>query len=396
MTLKDIHCCIIVPTYNNSKTIRNVIAEVLRYSDGQDVIIVNDGSTDETERILAEFASRIIILNNARNSGKGYSLRKGFREAIRLGYANAISIDSDGQHLPSDIPLFTEAASQHPGALIMGSRDMEQEGVPGKSSFGNKFSNFWYKVETGLTLPDTQTGYRLYPLEPLREIRLFTTRFETEIEVIVKMAWQNVPVVPIHIHVIYDKKERVTHFRPFIDFTRISILNTWFVILTLLYYLPKRIFIRVKKKGLWNIIRHEAVKPEESNLSKARSVGFGFFMGIFPVWGFQLLIGIPLAVYFKMNKVLFLAAAHISIPPVIPFIIFGSYKFGGLFYKNGTQLNSFRNLTPESVHVNFLQYFIGGALLAVVAGILGFLITYLLLSVTRKKEKTVDFTGFNK
>jgi hypothetical protein len=158
----------------------------------------------------------------------------------------------------------------------MGSRNMQQEGVPGKSSFGNKFSNFWFKFETGLTLPDTQTGFRLYPLGPLKNIRLFTSKFETEIEVIVKLAWRNVPVIPINIRVIYDMNERVTHFRPFRDFTRISILNTWLVILTLLYYLPKRLLTAINRKGLWKIIKEEAVKPDESNLSKANRSVSGF------------------------------------------------------------------------------------------------------------------------
>lgn len=386
MALSDIQCCIIIPTYNNRNTLKRVIDGVLQYANAKEIIVVNDGSTDDTPSILAGYKDKIRILHNARNSGKGFSLRKGFAEAIRLGFRNAITIDSDGQHLPSDIPLFIDAALSMPGALLMGSRNMEQEGVPGKSSFGNKFSNFWFKFETGLTLPDTQTGFRLYPLEPLKKISLFTTKFETEIEVIVKMAWKDVPVVPINIQVIYDKSERVTHFRPFRDFTRISILNTWLVTLTLLYYLPKRLFRYIQEKGLWKIIRDEAVKPDESNFSKAKSIGFGFFMGIVPIWGFQLLAGIPLSVYFRMNKVLFLTAANISIPPMIPFIIFASYRFGGLFYRNGVQLTSAENLTFKSIHVNFVQYFLGGTLLALVAGATGFVISFLLLSILRPRH----------
>lgn len=386
MALSDIQCCIIIPTYNNRNTLKRVIDGVLQYANAKEIIVVNDGSTDDTPSILAGYKDKIRILHNARNSGKGFSLRKGFAEAIRLGFRNAITIDSDGQHLPSDIPLFIDAALSMPGALLMGSRNMEQEGVPGKSSFGNKFSNFWFKFETGLTLPDTQTGFRLYPLEPLKKISLFTTKFETEIEVIVKMAWKDVPVVPINIQVIYDKSERVTHFRPFRDFTRISILNTWLVTLTLLYYLPKRLFRYIQEKGLWKIIRDEAVKPDESNFSKAKSIGFGFFMGIVPIWGFQLLVGIPLSVYFRMNKVLFLTAANISIPPMIPFIIFASYRFGGLFYRNGVQLTSAENLTFKSIHVNFVQYFLGGTLLALVAGATGFVISFLLLSILRPRH----------
>ena len=383
MTLKDIHCCVLIPTFNNQKTLRRVIDGVLAYS-REDIIVINDGSTDDTASILATYGEKIRVLTNEMNKGKGFSLRRGFEEAIRLGYKNAISIDSDGQHLPSDIPLFVEAALDNPDALLMGSRNMMQEGVPGKSSFGNKFSNFWFKFETGLTLPDTQTGFRLYPLDPIRNIRLFTSKFETEIEVIVKLAWRDVKIIPINIQVIYDSNERVTHFRPFRDFTRISILNTYFVILTLLYYLPRRLFFYIKKKGLWQIIKEEALKKNESNFSKAKSIGFGIFMGIVPIWGFQLLVGIPLSVYFRMNKVLFLAAANISLPPLIPFIIFGSYKFGGLFYKNGVQLDSFEDLTLESIHVNFVQYFLGGTLLAIFSGLSAFGISWMALKISRK------------
>ncbi|WP_353718611.1 DUF2062 domain-containing protein [Dyadobacter sp. 676] len=386
MTLSEIRCCVIIPTYNNRNTLRRVIDGVLQHATGQEVIVVNDGSTDDTARILGGYGSKIRVLDNTVNKGKGFSLRKAFAEAVRLGFENAITIDSDGQHLPSDIPLFIEAARQNPGALLMGSRNMKQEGVPGKSSFGNKFSNFWFKLETGLTLPDTQTGFRLYPLGPLKRMSLFTTKFETEIEVIVKMAWKDVPIIPIDIQVIYDKDERVTHFRPFRDFTRISILNTWLVTLTLVYYLPRRLFRYIRKKGLWKIIREEAVKPGESNLSKARSVGFGFFMGIVPIWGFQLMVGIPLSILFRMNKVLFLTAAHISIPPAIPFIIYASYKFGGLFYRNGAQITSWENLTLKSIHVNLVQYLIGGTLLAAAAGAVGFVASFVLLSLLRPKR----------
>lgn len=385
MTLKDIHCCILIPTYNNQKTLRRVIDGVLAYS-SEDIIVINDGSTDDTALILESYRGSIHILTNEKNSGKGFSLRRGFKEATALGYKNAISIDSDGQHLPSDIPLFIETALRNPGALLMGSRNMDQEGVPGKSSFGNKFSNFWFKFETGLTLPDTQTGFRLYPLDAIRKIRLFTSKFETEIEVIVKLAWRDVKIIPINIQVIYDSNERVTHFRPFRDFTRISILNTYFVILTLLFYLPRRLFYYVKKKGLWQIIKEEGLKKNESNTSKAKSIGFGIFMGIVPIWGFQLLIGIPLSIYFRMNKVLFLTAANISLPPCIPLIIFGSYKFGGLFYRNGVELTSFQDLTLESIHVNFVQYFIGGTLLALFSGLAAFTISWLVLMTVRKNS----------
>lgn len=153
MTLKDIHCCILIPTFNNQKTLRRVIDGVLVYSGGEDVIVINDGSTDETVSILSEYGSRIQVIHNDRNRGKGYSLRRGFKEALSLGYKNAISIDSDGQHLPSDIPLFIEKAYQNPGALIMGSRNMEQEGVPEKVLLDINFRTFGLRLKRGWFYP---------------------------------------------------------------------------------------------------------------------------------------------------------------------------------------------------------------------------------------------------
>lgn len=390
-TLADIKGCVIIPTYNNSKTLQRVLNGVLEHSHGHDVIVVNDGSTDDTQAILHSYGDRIILLEHFPNRGKGYTLRRGFKEAIERGFKYAITIDSDGQHFPDDIPVFIQGAIDHPGALLMGARDMSQPGVPQKSSFGNKFSNFWYKFETGIDLPDTQTGYRLYPLEPLSKISLFTTKFETEIEVIVKLAWRQVDVLPVKVKVLYDMDERVTHFRPLQDFTRISILNTYLVTLTLLWHLPKRVIRIILKRGLFGVtldlfrlIKEEAVKPEEKNFTKAISVGFGFFMGIVPLWGLQLLIGIPLSILFRMNKVLFVAAANISIPPMIPFIIFTSYFIGGYFVENKVTFNSVEDITLAAIHLNVVQYAAGAVVFAIAAGIASFLLTYAFLATFRK------------
>lgn len=388
-TLADIQACVVMATYNNSKTLQRVLNGVLEHSQGRDVIVVNDGSTDDTSAILHDYGDKIILVEHFPNRGKGYALRQGFKEAIERGFKHAITIDSDGQHFPDDIPVFIQGAIDHPGALLMGARDMDQPGIPQKSSFGNKFSNFWYKFETGIDLPDTQTGYRLYPLEPLSKIRLFTTKFETEIEVIVKLAWRQVDVLPVKVKVLYDMDERVTHFRPWQDFTRISILNTYLVILTLLWHLPKRVIRIILKRGLFNIIRQEAVKPEEKNFTKAISVGFGFFMGIVPLWGLQLLIGIPLSIMFRMNKVLFVAAANISIPPMIPFIIFASYFVGGYFVENKVTFNSVEDITLAAIHLNVVQYATGAVVFAIAAGLVSFLLTYAFLATFRKDPSSI-------
>ena len=232
--LAEINACIIVATYNNAGTLENILNRIISVDPAARIIVINDGSTDETDQILKNFEDTVWTIKNEVNRGKGFSLARGFREAIENGFDNVLTIDSDGQHYPEDIPSMIEKAQKHPGAMIMGSRNMNQEGVPGKSSFGNRFSNFWFKIETWISLPDTQTGFRLYPLAPLKKMRFYTKKFEFEIEVIVRLAWKGVPFESVPISVRYDDENRVSHFRPARDFFRISVLNSVLVLLQIL------------------------------------------------------------------------------------------------------------------------------------------------------------------
>lgn len=361
-----------------------VVSGVLQYSDN--VIVVSDGSTDDTLEILKQFDGQITLVAYTPNKGKGRALRTGFGKAIEMGFEHAITIDSDGQHYPDDILVMAEAMVQHPHALIMGSRNMAQEGVPGKSSFGNKFSNFWFKLETGIELPDTQTGFRVYPLTHVKHIKLFTTKFELEIEVIVKLAWRYVDVTPVPIKVKYDPDERVTHFRPFRDFTRISILNTYLVILTLLYYLPHRLIRKYMKKGIINSIRDEVFNPNESDLRKAASVGFGVFMGIFPAWGFQMLIAFVFAMLFRLNKVLVIASSNISITPMIPPLLFVSYLVGGYFVDDKIEFQSVSQMNLAMIHEHMMQYLVGAIVFAAAAGALAFLVVMVIAKLFRIRK----------
>jgi glycosyltransferase involved in cell wall biosynthesis len=238
--------CVLIPTYNNEQTLQNVLSDVLAYTD--QVIVVNDGSTDSTTHILGKFP-RVTLVAYTVNQGKGFALRQGFKRAVDEGYEYAISIDSDGQHFAKDLPKFLAKLDEHPSAIIMGARNMEQSSVPGKSSFGHKFSNFWFWVETGVKLPDTQSGYRLYPVRLLEQITFVTKKFEFEIEVLVRASWNGIELTHVPVSVFYaEKGKRVSHFRPFMDFTRISILNTVLVTIALLYIKPRDLLRSLKKK----------------------------------------------------------------------------------------------------------------------------------------------------
>ncbi len=388
---ETLHCCVIIPTYNNEKTLQRVVDGVLAQT--QHVIIVNDGATDGTTTLLGTY-QEVEIITFPQNKGKGMALRAGFKKAIALGYQYAITIDSDGQHFPSDLPLFLkELKQQDPKQplVLIGSRKMDDPSVPGKSSFGNKFSNFWYYIETGIKLTDTQSGFRLYPLDVIKKMSLFTRKFELEIEVIVKLAWRNVTVRNIPIQVLYDPDERVSHFRPFQDFTRISILNTWLVILTLLWYLPKRLLFTLKKKGFKTVWREEILKSDDPPLKKSAAIMLGVFIGIAPLWGLQTVLVLSLATLFKLNKAVAFLCSNISIPPVIPFIVYISYQLGALIM--GREMDMALDIeairSGGDMFKGVTQYLIGSLFLALLVTLVLGVSSYLYFSFrnTQKQDQ---------
>lgn len=368
--------CVLIPTYNNEKTLRRVIDGVLDYTES--IILINDGSTDSTLQILGHYP-QITTISLPENKGKGNGLKIGFIKAKELGFDYAITIDSDGQHYPDDIPVFVEALqNEEHDVLLIGNRNMSQDGIPKKSSFGNRFSNFWFWFETGIKLEDTQSGYRLYPLHKIPK-KYFTPKFEFEIEIIVRTAWRHVPVKNVPIKVLYDPAERVSHFRPFKDFTRISILNTILVTITLLYIIPRNFINNFKKKSFKRFLKEDVLESDGSNRTKAFSIALGVFIGFSPLWGFHTLLTISLAVLFKLNKVLAFVASNVSLPPFIPFIIAASLFLGSPFVHGDSNILS-SELNFELIKNNLLQYVIGSTILATTMSMILGIGTFLFLN----------------
>ncbi len=378
--------CVLLPTYNNEQTLRQVIESILRYTDH--IIIVNDGATDTTREILCDY-QQLTIVHFEQNQGKGKALREGFKKAYSLGYRQAIAIDSDGQHLASDLPKFLVEIEKTPDALLLGARNMESENVPGKSSFGNKFSNFWYLVNTGIELPDTQSGYRAYPVHLLHDINWKTDRFEFEIEVLVRAAWKGIEVRHVVIEVYYPPAdERVSHFRTVRDFARISVLNTIFVVIALVSFWPRKIVKEAKEMGPREVMRKYFYDPNESTQSIVLSVMLGVFFGITPFWGYQILLILVFAHLFKLNKAIAFVAGNISIPPMIPFILFGSYILGGICIGNHAPESFDQEVTFELVGQNLWQYVVGAFVLATLASLAFGLLSYVLLLFLRRKKES--------
>ncbi|WP_346691490.1 DUF2062 domain-containing protein [Alistipes sp. Marseille-P5061] len=358
-------CAVVIPTYNNDRTLGGVIAGVRRYC--ADIFVVNDGSTDRTAEVLAS-TEGIRTIAYARNRGKGYALRRGLRAAREAGFRYALTIDSDGQHYPDDIARFIERIERRPDTLLIGARNLTADNMPARNTFANRFSNFWYLVETGRRLEDTQSGFRLYPLRQLGRLRSLCSRYEFEVEVIVRAAWRGVEVENIPVKVYYAPDgERVSHFRPLRDFTRISLLNSVLVLEALLFYYPWRFFRALTRENIRRFIRRNITRSPESNARLAAAMGWGVLCGILPIWGYQMIFAGVSAHFMRLNKLVAIVFSNISIPPMIPFILYGSYWLGGRITGLPVEL-TLAEVTLRRMAECLAQYLAGSVALAVVAG----------------------------
>lgn len=133
-------------------------------------------------------------------------------------------------------------------------------------------------------------------------------------------------------------------------------------------------------------IKDHLFNPHHSAKLKASSIGFGIFMGIVPIWGFQLIVAFALAILFRLNKALVLLAAHISFAPMIPVIIFMSYKAGGYWMGNkNVDIHFSDGISLKSIGMHFEQYLYGSMSLAIVAGTAAGLLTFAILKIFKKE-----------
>ncbi len=248
--------CAVIPTYQNAKTLLKIVADVHRVVDT--VFVVDDGSNDGTAALLDKATGNERpekVLTHPKNCGKGAALKTGLTYARQQGFRYAVTVDADGQHRADDIPALLKAVEEEPDALAIGSRGLQHENMPAKSTFANRFSNFWFALQTLQRLPDTQSGLRIYPLRRLHGLRWMSARYEAELTLLVFSAWAGVKLLPVPVSVYYPPRDqRVTHFRPGRDFTRISVLNTLLCFLMVVYGWP-RIFCRQIARGVKGVFR---------------------------------------------------------------------------------------------------------------------------------------------
>lgn len=214
-------CAFIIPLYNHAATLATVVARAREV--GYPIIIVDDGSTDGGAELADQLEGVTRVIHHPENRGKGAALISGMEVAAELA-TWAVSVDADGQHDPREVSTLVAAIPDGERPMVIGAREgMDSGPVPWTSRFGRKFSNFWIWAAGGHLVSDSQSGFRIYPLPEILELRPRSRHFQYEVELLVLARWRGVPVVEAPVKVHYEPKgKRISHFRPWQDFWRNS------------------------------------------------------------------------------------------------------------------------------------------------------------------------------
>lgn len=236
----------VIPAHNEVRTIRPLVEAVLGKVDA--VIVVDDGSTDGTGEAVADLDIRLLRHESA--GGKAAALAAGFAAALEADAERVVTLDGDGQHDPVELDRLLEAAQEYPGHLVVGARVRQRHRQPGIRRFANRFADFWISWASGQRLPDSQSGYRVYPRGLLERVRPSTARrhgFVYETAMLIDGARAGYPAVAVEIDSIYRDNARPSYFRPGKDVWEIFWFVFWRIVLSGFY-----------PRGLWRMITRPA------------------------------------------------------------------------------------------------------------------------------------------
>ena len=222
--------CVVIPAFNAARTIQTVIDGVRGH--GLPVVVVDDGSTDETAALAARHGATVI--SHLRNEGKGSALRSGFGYAMRAAYDGVITMDSDGQHDPGDVAqLIREAERQH-ARIVVGNRMSDAPRMPALRRWTNRLMSGVVSALTHQRIPDSQCGLRLIRREVLLSVALRATRFEIETELLLAASRGRWKTISVPVRTIYDG--HASHIHP--------LRETWHFLHAIARHCGQRIFSR--------------------------------------------------------------------------------------------------------------------------------------------------------
>jgi uncharacterized protein (DUF2062 family) len=370
--MPTVKLCVVIPCFNHAGTVTAAARAALAHCP---VVIVDDGSTVP----LGELPGCTVV-RLEHNSGKGAALRAGFKSAAELGFSHAITMDADGQHFADDLPKFLAAAEAQPTALVVGVRDFYAAGCPVHRRRSNAVSSFWFRIETGVRLNDSQCGFRCYPLALTQRLITRSGRFAFELEFMVRAAWIGTAIVAVPVKCSYEPAQlRQSHFRPVRDLAHIATMNIGLVLKS--WVVPRMLRVAWsygERKSLRKSIGEFFVEHAHDPLRLSLAVGLGLFFGIAPIWGYQMIAAAAAAHFLRLNKATTLLASNISIPPMMPLILYAALALGHRLMTGHKLILDFplQQITKAGALEYLGQWVVGSVVLALLVAAVGTVTAY--------------------
>ena len=364
---------IIAPTFDNASTLPRVLSDIDQT--GLPTIVVDDGCVDASPEILKswmESGADRVVLTHRENQGKAAALRNGFERALAMGFTHAITIDTDGQLDPREIPELLRVARSCPMKMVIGWREANAADYPSASRLGRRVSNLLIRMESGLRISDSQCGFRVYPLKLIEPLKCSAGRYGFESEILTRAAWAGIGIEQVKVNCIYDVPEgRVSHFRVCRDSLACGIMHLRLLTISLARWISP---IRA-----WRDLKFCPKK----NSRFAIAVAAGVFIANLPLYGVQTLLSLIVAKRFRLNPVAVIAGSSISTPPLGALLIALAIAIGH-FCLHGTwpQFGSFDPRTVgylALIKSVLLEWTIGGIICGIILSIVSYCLMRMLL-----------------
>jgi glycosyltransferase involved in cell wall biosynthesis len=392
MADRELRPVVVAPTFNNAGTLGDVLARIAAL--GLPVIVINDGCGDGTAGLLARLGVEnaipgMTVITHPVNRGKAAALYSGFDAARESGYTHAVTIDTDGQLDPEEIPVLLAVARENPDALVVGKRDERIEGYPTKSRLGRRISNLLIRLESGVRVEDSQCGFRVYPLGLIAALKCRVGHYGFETEVITRAGWAGCAIAQAPVTCRYlPGDQRVSHFRPGLDTLRAMRMHLA-LLGRALFPFPKhprwpdaeneekgpfwqRLWEWLNPKRAWQQLRQSEVGRTEI----AAGLSVGVFIGNLPAYGLQSVMSLYAARRLHLHPLPVLLGSHVSTPPVGPLLIGAAIGLGHLLL-HGT-LPAWSDFDPGRagwsaiLGPRLLEWSIGALLLGFVMAVMTF------------------------
>ncbi len=412
----DHRIVVVAPTYNNADTLRSIVERILEQ--WPKLIIVNDGSSDETKSVLAGLGAThsedaLIIVHHPENRGKAKALLTGFARAKALDYTHAVTIDTDGQLDPEQIPEMIERSESAPHAMVIGTRDDRAEDYPPRSRLGRRLTGLAIRLETGHRVEDNQCGFRVYPLDLFDVVSCRMGRFSFETEIVTRALWAGYDVVSVPVRCRYFAgAERVSHYRIVRDNLEGTFIHM-FLLLRALF--PMRLsrpdgaappLGKISDRGkisvwrrlgqwlspveLWRQLRRDNV----ARSTIAFGVGCGVFIANLPCYGFHTVLSLYVARRMHIHPVAVVLGSQIAMPPLSPLLIMAGITVGFISLHGRLPMSSDFDLEQ----IRFLDLFsrvllewtVGGVIVGVIMAITASALTLSLMKFVPLQETDGD------